>query len=123
MAKLRSLKIGQLELGGSELFFILGPCVIESPAFTRRMAKKIRAICDGEGIGFVFKASYDKANRTSVSSFRGPAIHDGCALLAEIGAALEVPVRRMFIHPRRRKSPHAMWIFCRSQRFYAGKLI
>ena len=92
MAKLRSLKIGQLELGGSELFFILGPCVIESPGFTRRMAKKIHAICDGEGIGFVFKASYDKANRTSVSSFRGPAIHDGCALLAEIGAALEVPV-------------------------------
>jgi 2-dehydro-3-deoxyphosphooctonate aldolase (KDO 8-P synthase) len=92
MAKIRSLKIGRLELGGRDLVFILGPCVIESPAFTRRMAKKIREICDGEGIGFVFKASYDKANRTSVASFRGPAIHDGCALLAEIGAALEVPV-------------------------------
>lgn len=92
MAKNRSLKIGGVELGGRDLGFILGPCVIESPAFTRRMAKKIHAICDGEGIGFVFKASYDKANRTSVSSFRGPAIQDGCKLLAEIGSALGVPV-------------------------------
>lgn len=74
------------------MFFILGPCVIESPAFTRRMGKKIKAICDGEGVGFVFKASYDKANRTSVKSFRGTGVEEGCKLLAEIGADLGVPV-------------------------------
>jgi 2-dehydro-3-deoxyphosphooctonate aldolase (KDO 8-P synthase) len=92
MAKRRILKVGSQSIGGRELLFILGPCVIESPAFTRRMGAKIKAICDGEGVGFVFKASYDKANRTSNKSFRGTSVRDGCALLAEIGANLGVPV-------------------------------
>ena len=92
MAKRRILKIGSQTVGGRDLLFILGPCVIESPSFTRRMGAKIKAICDGEEVGFVFKASYDKANRTSNKSFRGTSVHDGCALLAEIGANLGVPV-------------------------------
>ncbi len=74
------------------MLFILGPCVIESEAFTKRMARKLHAICDGEGAGFVFKASYDKANRTSAKSFRGIDVRAGCELLAEIGAELGVPV-------------------------------
>ncbi len=78
--------------GGKDLFFILGPCVIESPAFVRRMAKKIKGICEGEGVKFVFKASYDKANRTSPKSYRGIGVQEGCELLAAIGAELEVPV-------------------------------
>ena len=92
MAKRRPIKIGQHKLGGRELLFILGPCFIETPAFTRRMADRIKKICDGEGAAFVFKASYDKANRTSSKSFRGTSVRDGCALLAEIGAAIEAPV-------------------------------
>jgi 2-dehydro-3-deoxyphosphooctonate aldolase (KDO 8-P synthase) len=56
------------------------------------MATKIKKICDNEGVSFVFKASYDKANRTSVKSFRGTSVRNGCALLAEIGASLGVPV-------------------------------
>ena len=56
------------------------------------MAKKIKAVCDGEGVGFVFKASYDKANRTSLKSFRGTSARDGCELLAEIGAEIGSPV-------------------------------
>lgn len=74
------------------MLFILGPCVIESAAFTRRMARKLHAICDGEGVGFLFKASYDKANRTSAKSFRGIDVQAGCELLAEIGGELGVPV-------------------------------
>jgi 2-dehydro-3-deoxyphosphooctonate aldolase (KDO 8-P synthase) len=92
MAQRSGFKIGDLHVGGGDLMFILGPCVIESPAFTRRMAKKIKAVCDGEGVGFVFKASYDKANRTSLGSYRGISARDGCALLAEIGAAIGSPV-------------------------------
>lgn len=92
MAKRRPLKIGSQSLGGRDLLFILGPCVIESPAFTRRMADRIKKICAGEGVAFVFKASYDKANRTSAKSFRGTSVRDGCALLAEIGARIEAPV-------------------------------
>jgi 2-dehydro-3-deoxyphosphooctonate aldolase (KDO 8-P synthase) len=92
MSKRGVVSVGSLELGGPELFLILGPCVMESPSFTRRMARKIKSICDREGIGFVFKASYDKANRTSVKSFRGTSVRDGCELLAEIGGEFEVPV-------------------------------
>ncbi len=86
------VNIGRHQLGGRELLFILGPCVIESPAFTRRMARKLLAMCDAEGASFVFKASYDKANRTSLKSFRGTSVRDGCKLLGEIGGELGVPV-------------------------------
>lgn len=88
----KSLKIGSLTLGGRKPVFILGPCVIESEAFTRRMGKKLKAICDDLGAQFIFKASYDKANRTSVDSFRGMSPREGCELLASIGADLGVPV-------------------------------
>lgn len=86
------VKIGRHTLGGSSLLFILGPCVMESAAFTRRMAKKLHGICQDEGVDFVFKASYDKANRTSLRSFRGPGPEDGCRLLADIGGEFGVPV-------------------------------
>ncbi len=79
-------------MGGGDLLFILGPCVMETPAFTRRMAKNIHALCSDLGAKFVFKASFDKANRSSVKSFRGVAVEDGCKLLAEIGATYGVPV-------------------------------
>ena len=92
MPKRRIIKVGQHSIGGRELLFILGPCVIETPAFTRRMGSKIKAICEKEGVQFVFKASYDKANRTSNKSFRGTSVQDGCELLAEIGSELGVPV-------------------------------
>jgi len=88
----KPLKIGTLTLGGRKPVFILGPCVIESEAFVRRMGKKLKTICDDLGAQFIFKASYDKANRTSVNSFRGIPVRDGCELLASIGADLGVPV-------------------------------
>lgn len=90
--KPRPLKIGSCQLGGSKPLFILGPCVIESEKFVWRMAKRLKAICDSAGVQFVFKASYDKANRTSVSSFRGIGAREGCELLHSIGKELGVPV-------------------------------
>lgn len=75
-----------------EPVFILGPCVMESPAFLRRMARKIGAVASDLGINWILKASYDKANRTSIRSFRGVGLRDGCELLAELGASLGVPV-------------------------------
>jgi 2-dehydro-3-deoxyphosphooctonate aldolase (KDO 8-P synthase) len=86
------LQIGPCKLGGSELLFILGPCVIESEPFVRRMAQKLKAISNEAGVQFIFKASYDKANRTSVSSFRGMSAREGCALLSEIGTEIGAPV-------------------------------
>ena len=88
----KSIKIGSLTLGGKQPVFILGPCVIESERFVRRMAKKLATICDDLGAQFVFKASYDKANRTSVDSYRGIGVREGCEILASIGAEHGVPV-------------------------------
>lgn len=86
------IRIGDARLGGRNPLFILGPCVIESEDFVWRMARKLKKITDRAGLSFVFKASYDKANRTSPKSFRGPGPEEGCRLLAAIGRALNVPV-------------------------------
>ena len=90
--KSKPLKIGQVIIGGKELAFILGPCVIESEKFLWRMARRIAEICAKESSLFIFKASYDKANRTSVRSYRGIGVREGCELLAAIGDELKVPV-------------------------------
>jgi 2-dehydro-3-deoxyphosphooctonate aldolase (KDO 8-P synthase) len=90
--KTRPLKIGKVTIGGKTPVFILGPCVIESEKFVRRMAKKIAEICAAEDIDFIFKASYDKANRTSVRSFRGIGVREGSEILSAIGRDLKIPV-------------------------------
>src|SRR5215468_3914518 len=92
MAKPKPLRIGRVSVGGKRPVFILGPCVIESEKFVRRMAKKIAHACTSVNVDFIFKASYDKANRTSVRSFRGIGVREGCDILSEIGRELKIPV-------------------------------
>ena len=87
-----TVSIGDYQLGGERPLFILGPCVIESEAFIREIASRIKAIADDAGVDIVFKASYDKANRSSVSSFRGIDCEEGCRLLSSVGKELGVPV-------------------------------
>jgi 2-dehydro-3-deoxyphosphooctonate aldolase (KDO 8-P synthase) len=90
--KMKPLRVGKVVIGGGKPVFVLGPCVIESEKFAWRMAKKIAEICAAEDIDFIFKASYDKANRTSVRSFRGVGVREGCEILSAIGRDLKVPV-------------------------------
>jgi 2-dehydro-3-deoxyphosphooctonate aldolase (KDO 8-P synthase) len=90
--KPKPLKIGSVIIGGKDPVFILGPCVIESEKFVWRMAKKIAEICSAEAAPFIFKASYDKANRSSVRSFRGIGVREGCQILSDIGRELKIPV-------------------------------
>jgi 2-dehydro-3-deoxyphosphooctonate aldolase (KDO 8-P synthase) len=90
--KSKPLKIGKVTIGGKHPAFILGPCVIESEKFVWRMAKAIAKICAEEDVDLIFKASYDKANRTSVRSFRGIGPREGCEILAAIGKELKIPV-------------------------------
>ena len=87
-----SFKIQNVEIGGETPFFLLGPCSLENEDFAWEMARSIKEICARVGVPFIFKASYDKANRTSVKSFRGPGIQEGCRILSEIGKELQVPV-------------------------------
>ena len=92
IATLPVVKIGEVSMDGSELVFVLGPCVIESEAFIRDISVRIKKIADEVGVRWIFKASYDKANRSAISSYRGMGCKDGCALLADVGRSLGVPV-------------------------------
>lgn len=83
----------QLTIGsGHPLALIGGPCVIESEDFTLKMAEQIRQICDRLGITFIFKSSFDKANRTSLSSFRGQSLESGLEVLQRVKDTVGVPV-------------------------------
>jgi len=92
MVRAKPLRVGKVVVGGKRPVFILGPCVIESEKFVWRMARKIAAICATEDVDLIFKASYDKANRTSVRSFRGIGARQGCEILSAIGRELKIPV-------------------------------
>ena len=78
--------------GGGGLVFIAGPCVIESRQMALAIARKLKETARKLGVAFVFKASFDKANRTSVDSFRGPGIDKGLEILSEVRSTLGVPV-------------------------------
>jgi 2-dehydro-3-deoxyphosphooctonate aldolase (KDO 8-P synthase) len=90
--KRKPLRVGKVTIGGKNPAFILGPCVIESEKFVRRISKKIAEVCSAADVDFIFKASYDKANRSSVRSFRGIGVREGCEILSEIGRDLKIPV-------------------------------
>jgi 2-dehydro-3-deoxyphosphooctonate aldolase (KDO 8-P synthase) len=87
------VRIGKLKIGkGQPLAVIAGPCVIESEKHALKMAERLSAIAAELGIPYIFKASYDKANRTSVTSYRGPGLLEGLKVLARIKKDLGVPV-------------------------------
>lgn len=89
----REISIGTVKMGGGRpLTLIAGPCVIENESATLRHAERLMTICNGLGMPLVFKASYDKANRTSVSAFRGPGLDEGLRILAKVKDALGLPV-------------------------------
>ncbi|MEA3145574.1 MAG: 2-dehydro-3-deoxyphosphooctonate aldolase synthase [Verrucomicrobiota bacterium] len=89
---MKRFDIRGVEIGGEKPVYILGPCVIESEKFALSIAEDLKRICDPLGIAWIFKASYDKANRTSAKSFRGLGLEAGCRLLRKIGDELAVPV-------------------------------
>ena len=85
-------KIGTFTVGSDSLFLIAGPCVIESEEHALRMAHAINAVARKLSIPYLFKASYDKANRTSLKSFRGPGLREGLRILQEIKQQTNIPV-------------------------------
>ena len=87
-----SFEIGPVRVGEGCLFLIAGPCVIESEAHVRKMAEAIQRITSDMGVPYIFKASYDKANRTSVKSFRGPGLAEGAKILGRLAKDTGLPV-------------------------------
>jgi len=80
----KPFKVGSVEVGGWELFLIAGPCVVESESHALKMAHAIRSITERAGIPYIFKASYDKANRTSINAHRGPGIDEALRILGRV---------------------------------------
>jgi 2-dehydro-3-deoxyphosphooctonate aldolase (KDO 8-P synthase) len=89
----RTVQVGSVILGGDRPFaFIAGPCVIESRDSALRHATKLKNLTRRLGVPLIYKSSYDKANRTSLSSFRGPGLEEGLKILAEVRREVGVPV-------------------------------
>jgi len=89
----REISLGPLRLGGGNpLFLIAGPCVIESEAHARLIAEKVSKIASDYGVPYIFKASYDKANRSSGKAFRGPGLKEGLRILSKIKSDLNLPI-------------------------------
>ena len=103
----RAVSAGTVTLGGgAPLAVIAGPCVIESRDHTLRLAEQIQRVARQEGVPLIFKASFDKANRSSVKSYRGPGLHDGLRILEEVKTSLGLPVLTD-IHAPEQASPAA----------------
>jgi 2-dehydro-3-deoxyphosphooctonate aldolase (KDO 8-P synthase) len=93
MDSTREIALGSLRLGGANpLFLIAGPCVIESETHARKMAEQVARIAAYAAMPFIFKASYDKANRSSAKAFRGPGLKEGLRILGKIKAELNLPI-------------------------------
>jgi len=87
------VRVGNVEIGGGDPpVLIAGPCVIEDRGSTLRAAEGLAGICSKLGVEFIFKASFDKANRTSLDSFRGPGLEGGLEILAAVKMEVGVPV-------------------------------
>jgi 2-dehydro-3-deoxyphosphooctonate aldolase (KDO 8-P synthase) len=88
----KPFKVANLDLGSGQLFLIAGPCVVESEAHALKMAEAISAITRRIDLPYIFKASYDKANRTSASGYRGPGIDEALRVLGRVRIDLGLPV-------------------------------
>jgi 2-dehydro-3-deoxyphosphooctonate aldolase (KDO 8-P synthase) len=87
-----SFQIDNVRIGSGDLFLIAGPCVIESEKHALFMAEVIKGVARSLNFPFIFKASYDKANRTSIRSFRGPGLKDGLRILKKVKDEIHIPV-------------------------------
>jgi 2-dehydro-3-deoxyphosphooctonate aldolase (KDO 8-P synthase) len=87
-----SFQVGDIHIGSGDLFLIAGPCVIESEEHAIRMAEIIKGVTRSLNFPFIFKASYDKANRTSIRSFRGPGLKEGLRILRKIKDEIHIPI-------------------------------
>lgn len=93
MIPTREIPLGSLRLGaGNSLFLIAGPCVIESESHARLMAERVAKIAADAAVPYIFKASYDKANRSSIRAFRGPGLTEGLRILGKIKCDLHLPI-------------------------------
>ena len=90
--KINEVKCNDIVFGSDALPLISGPCVIENREHVLKMAESILSVTDKLGIPFIFKASFDKANRTSIDSFRGNGVDEGLKILQEVKDSFKIPI-------------------------------
>ncbi|MDO4219600.1 MAG: 3-deoxy-8-phosphooctulonate synthase [Synergistaceae bacterium] len=91
MNPIKQVKVGNLTVGGNKLTIVAGPCVLDTFEDAMTIGKEMKRVCEKLGLNYIFKASFDKANRTSITSFRGPGLKEGLMWLSVIGSELGVP--------------------------------
>ena len=89
---IKRIKLRDFEIGGDKLTILAGPCAIENEEILFKTAEGLKNITEKLGINFVFKSSFDKANRSSLTSFRGPGIYEGLAMLQKVKEKFDVPI-------------------------------
>lgn len=89
---MKRIKLRNFEIGGDKLTIMAGPCVIESQDILNRTAEKLKEITEKLGINYIFKSSFDKANRSSITSFRGPGLEKGLEMLAKVKSEFDLPI-------------------------------
>ncbi len=92
MEAISAFSVDRVGFGNGDISFLLGPCVVESYDHASMMAREIKAVCERVGVGFVYKSSFDKANRSSIDSFRGDGMERGLEILARVKNEVGVPV-------------------------------
>ena len=86
------MKLNNFEIGKDKLTILAGPCAAESMDILRKTAEGLKSVCDELDINYVFKSSFDKANRSSINSYRGPGLENGLVMLAKIKEEFELPI-------------------------------
>jgi hypothetical protein len=99
-----TLKLKNFEIGGDKLTILAGPCAIESMDVMRKTAEGLKSICEKLDINYVFKSSYDKANRSSINSYRGVGMEKGLEMLAQIKKEFDLPIVTDIFYPIRHLS-------------------
>ena len=89
---MKRIKLGNFEIGGDKLTILAGPCAIESQEILNKTAEKLKEITTKLDINFVFKSSFDKANRSSINSFRGPGLEKGLEMLEKVKKEFDLPI-------------------------------
>ena len=89
---MNKFKIDDIEVGGGNLILLAGPCVLEGYERSLKIGRRAKEIANKLNLPYIFKASFDKANRSSIKSFRGPGLEEGLKILAKIKAELGVPI-------------------------------
>ncbi len=89
---MKKINLGNFEIGGDKLTILAGPCALESKEIAEEVARELKRVCQKLDINYVFKSSFDKANRSSITSYRGPGLEEGLKILSEIKEKYNVPI-------------------------------